>query len=293
MKYSRLTANAVLIGNLITFFISLFYFYHSNSAAILYSIFISFSGIICSLLTILVIVQKAKGKNSKFSYGTNRLENFNALIIALIMFICVVIASAHAIFSILYEPHLLVNFISIPVTLLASLAVQSAIYLISLKGIKSENSPLLIILSKDAKVGVFRTFISLVIVVVLWSFSIRNENYHFWLDKLLVFGFAIYGSYVYLAQILNNFKSLSDFPLDEKEQLFILKILSNHFLEYKNIRNIYTTTKGNDFIVEVEILFDSNSSLSNVIKLQEKMAADFKEKYKTGRFRIILFEEKD
>jgi divalent metal cation (Fe/Co/Zn/Cd) transporter len=81
MKYRSLTVNATLLGNLITLVVSVFYYYYTNSSALLYSIFISLSGIVCSILTILVILQKAKGKNSKFSYGTNRLENFNALLI--------------------------------------------------------------------------------------------------------------------------------------------------------------------------------------------------------------------
>lgn len=288
MKYSRLTAYAAFFGNLITLIVSVFYYYYTDSAAILYSIFISFSGIVCSILTILVIAQKAKGKNSKFSYGTNRLENFNALLISLFMFICVVLSTSHAISTIINEPHLLKNFISIPITLLAALITQSAIYLISLKGLKSDNSPILVILSKDAKVGTFRNLFSLLLVVILWSFSIHNETYHFWLDKVLVFSFTLYGSYVYLSQIIKNFKALSDFPLDEKEQLFILNILSKYYADYKNINNIFTTTKGNQFIVEVEMIFDSDTSLQSVTDLQEKMAADFRERHKKGQFRILL-----
>jgi divalent metal cation (Fe/Co/Zn/Cd) transporter len=290
MRYTRLTALVTLFGNLITLLVSVYYFYQTNSAALLYSVFISLSGIICSLLTILVIRQKAKGSNSKFSYGTNRLENFNALLIALIMFISVVIAVSSATVSILSGQHLLQNFITIPITLLVAFSTQSAIYLISKKGLKYDNSPILVILSNDAKVGTYRNFFSFVLVVVLWLFSVHNENYHFWLDKILAFSFAVYGSYVYLSQIYTDFKSLTDFPLGEKEQLFILNILSKHFSEYHNVRNIYTTTKGNDFIAEVEMIFDDNTPIGEVVKLQEIMALEFRERHKTGQFKLILVD---
>ena len=292
MKYTRLTANASILGNLITLLVSIFYFYYTNSAALLYSVFISLSGIICSILTILVIRQKAKGSNSRFSYGTNRLENFNAMVIALVMLISVVIAVASAIGSILNGEHQLKNFVSIPFTLLVAFSTQLAIYLISKKGLKFDNSPILMILSKDAKVGTIRNFFSFILVIILWLLSVKNENYHFWLDKVLAFSFAAYGSYVYLSHIYKDFKSLSDYPLDEKEQLYILNILSKHFSEYKNIRNIFTATKGNDFVVEVEMTFAMDTPLKQVIKLQEDMAADFKEQYKTGQFKLILIDGK-
>jgi divalent metal cation (Fe/Co/Zn/Cd) transporter len=288
MRYTRLTALVTLFGNLITLFVSVYYFFQTNSAALLYSVFISLSGIICSLLTILVIWQKAKGNNSKFSYGTNRLENFNALLIALIMFISVVIAVSSAMGSILNGEHLLKNFITIPITFLVAFSTQSAIYFISKKGLKYDNSPILVILSNDAKVGTYRNFFSFVLVVVLWLFSVHNENYHFWLDKILAFSFAVYGSFVYLSQIYKDFKSLTDFPLCENEQLFVLNILSKHFLEYQNISNIYTTTKGNDFIVEVEMIFKDNTPIWEVVKLQETMAFEFRERHKTGQFKLIL-----
>ena len=292
MKYTRLTANAAILGNLITLMVSVFYFYYTNSAALLYSVFISISGIICSILTILVIRQKLKGSNSKFSYGTNRLENFNAMVIAFVMVISVVIAVASAIGSIINGEHQLKNFVTIPFTLLVAFSTQLVIYLISKKGLKFDNNPILMILSKDAKVGTIRNFFSFILVIILWLLSVKNENYHFWLDKVLAFSFAVYGSYVYVSQIYKDFKSLSDYPLDEKEQLCILNILSKHFSEYKNIRNIFTATKGNDFVVEVEMTFAMDTPLKQVIKLQEDMATDFKEQYKTGQFKLILIEDK-
>jgi divalent metal cation (Fe/Co/Zn/Cd) transporter len=292
MKYTRLTANATLLGNLITLIVSVFYFYYTNSSALLYSVFISLSGIVCSVLTILVIRQKAKGKNSKFSYGTNRLENFNALLISLIMFISVLIAVESAIYTIINDEHILKNFITIPVTLLVAFSTQLTILMIANKGLKFDNSPILVILFKDAKVGTIRNFVSFILVVILWLLSIHNEYHHFWIDKLLAFSFGAYGTYIYLSQIYSNFKSLSDYPLDEKEQLFILNILTKHFSEFQNIRKIYTTTKGNDFLVEVEIMFSSETPVNEVIKLQKNMESDFKEEYKTGQFKLILIEDK-
>ncbi len=291
MTYTRITAIAALIGNFLTLSTGVFCFYFSNSAALLYSVFISISGIICSLLTILVIRQKAKGSNSKFSYGTNRLENFNALSMAFVMFICVIIAVASAISSIIKDEHLLENFISIPITLMVGGVTQTAIYWISKKGLKSENSPILTILSNDAKVGTYRNLGSFVLVIILWFFSIYNQNYHFWIDKVLTFSFALFGSYFYLLQIYKDFKALSDFPLEEEEQLFILKILSTHFSKYENIRTIFTATKGNDFIVEVELFFAMDTQMKDVIKLQDDMACDFRKKYKNGQFKINILQE--
>jgi divalent metal cation (Fe/Co/Zn/Cd) transporter len=291
MKYTRLTAIAALLGNIITLLTSAFCFFFSDSAALLYSVFISISGIVCSLLTLLVIRQKAKGSNSKFSYGTNRLENFNALSMALVMFICVIVAVASAIRSIINDEHVLMNFLSIPISLMVGGVTQTAIYGISKRGLKYENSPILMILSNDAKVGTIRNLVSFFLVVILWLFSINNQNYHFWIDKVLAFSFALFGSYFYLSQIYKDFKALSDFPLEEQEQLFILKILSTHFSKYENIRTIFTATKGNNYIVEVELLFAIETPLKEVIKLQDDMAADFKKKYKNGQFKINILQE--
>lgn len=168
---------------------------------------------------------------------------------------------------------------------------QTAIYWISKKGLKSENSPILIILSNDAKVGTFRNLGSLILILILWFFSIHNQNYHYWIDKVLTFSFALFGSYFYISQIYKDFKALSDFPLEEQEQLFILKILAAHFSKYENIRTIFTATKGNDFIVEVELLFAIDTKLKDVIQLQDDMAADFKKKYKNGQFKINVLQE--
>jgi len=38
--------------------------------------------------------------------------------------------------------------------------------------------------------------------------------------------------------------------------------------------------------------FAIDTPLKQVIKLQEDMAADFKAKYKTGQFKLILIEDK-
>lgn len=292
MKLTKLTAVANFLGNFITLLVSLYYFYHTDSAALLYSVFLSISGVICSVLTFLVILQKNKGKNSKFSYGTNRLENFNALVIAVIMFIGLVIAVESAIESIINAQHYLENFITIPITLFVAFSTQFTIFLTAKQGLKYDNSPLLVVLLKDSKLGTIRTFCSMILVMVLWLIHFNDANYQFWLDKMLTFCFGVYGTIVYLSQIYANYKCLSDYPLDEKEQLFILNILSKHFPDYDNIRKIYTTTKGNDFIVEVEIMFPADTPANFIVKLQDQMISEFKQKYKTGTLKLILFDDK-
>ena len=49
------------------------------------------------------------------------------------------------------------------------------------------------------------------------------------LNPVITGAFGSYGTFIYLSQIYKNFKSLSDYPLDENEQLFILNILSKHY----------------------------------------------------------------
>ena len=287
MKYTKLTAYATFAGNFITIIVAILSFYFSDSAAVLYTIFISLSGIICSILTLLVIREREKGHSDKFPYGTNRLENFNALVISVIILSCVVVSVVFAVRSILHDPHILNNFVTIPLSLIIAFSTQFWIYFIAKKGMKHENSPILIILGKDAKIGTYRNLASFVVVLTLWVISIDDIHAHYWIDKGLALTFAMYGSFIYLGQIISDSKSLSDFPLKESEQLFILNILSRYFNEYENIGRIYSTTKGNDFFVEVELKFNTGTKLDYVLELQKKMHSDFINKYPGGNLKII------
>jgi divalent metal cation (Fe/Co/Zn/Cd) transporter len=107
------------------------------------------------------------------------------------------------------------------------------------------------------------------------------------IDILLSLIFATYWIVNSLRVMKENFEALIDLPLKEADQLLILKILSEQFDQYEGIGYIYSRTSGRQKIVEIELSFSKNRSLSEIADLQEAMKKGLEQHFSDFKFNLI------
>ena len=79
--------------------------------------------------------------------------------------------------------------------------------------------------------------------------------------------------------IVKNFKSLIDLPLPEKDQMKIMGVLVREYDNFENIGQVYTRRSGNTRFIEMELIFNSDITLSDIAvieqRIKERLSAHF------------------
>ncbi|MEI6884568.1 MAG: cation transporter [Bacteroidota bacterium] len=121
----------------------------------------------------------------------------------------------------------------------------------------------------------------------LTSFSLR-------VDPILSIILSLYMIRVGLPLIIDNFRSLIDLPLPEKEMLNILKVITEFNKDYSGLGLIFSRSSGKHRIVEIELYFPASLSLQTVRVIEAKMAASLVKLVPNLSFRLLprIMEEK-
>jgi len=90
-----------------------------------------------------------------------------------------------------------------------------------------------------------------------------------------------------LPLIIENFRSLIDLPLPEKDMLKILKVSTEFHGEYSGFGMLYTRSSGKVKIIEMELIFDPEISLEKIKDIEKQMELRIKQDIPDVNFRII------
>jgi divalent metal cation (Fe/Co/Zn/Cd) transporter len=102
--------------------------------------------------------------------------------------------------------------------------------------------------------------------------------------SIFLAGYMIVNS---LKVMKENFEALIDLPLKESDQLLIMKILAANFDQYEQIGYIYSRISGRQKIIEIELTFSKNRSLSEIADLQEAIKNSLEKHFSDSKFNLI------
>ena len=259
----------------------------SNSTVIIFPTLMAVSSVV-SVAFVLYILQIAeKGNTNLYPYGTGRLENAMAFFSAVLMTVGICIP-LHRVFTAFYThtyhaPRL--GWASL-VLLLAVLG-QTYLYYLAKKTIRKNKSPMVAMSLKCYKVASLRDAITFFVILVFLIFDRTNSTLMFWVDQLCATALGIYAITQYVPSVWINFRSLVDFPLSQDDQVKIMGLLAQYFDEYEMIGNIYSTTKGSNRLVEVELQFSPEMKVSEFMDLQRRMQTDLQGVLPDGKLKIL------
>lgn len=106
-------------------------------------------------------------------------------------------------------------------------------------------------------------------------------------DPILSAILSLYMIKVGLPLIIENFRSLVDLPLPEKDMLKILKVAAEFYEEYSGFGMLYSRQSGKQKIIEMELFFDPGVSLDKLSKIDDHMAMRIDQAIPDVRFRLI------
>jgi len=263
--------------------------YISNSVIIFTFMLQNSLSLIVYLFAIIALGLSIKDNSNKFPYGTGRLENFISFFQAALS----LPGAAIVIYSIWKAAVYVSPTISFGYTQIVFIYVN--LRLIMLKWwansiIKRSGvySPILKAYNVFYTICLIETIVSSIILLVALYFQHSGRILIARvIDILLSSIFATYWIITSLKVMKENFEALIDLPLKEPDQLLILKILTEQFNHYEGVGYIYTRTSGRKKIVEIELNFSKNRSLSELADLQEAMKKGLEQHFSDFKFNLI------
>ncbi len=246
-------------------------------------------GVLCLCLMLFTMQAAARGDVQRYPYGTGRLENVSAILLALLIAVGTLIPFVQVLQGLwtgkmhsvqMGSTFLLLLVVSVGNTLYAQWARRLR---------RSGDNPILSSLHHLYHAGAVRYSASCAAIGLCWLFKSDSPAFMSRLDSLMTLVLSFYSLSHFLPQIWINFRALADFPLDEPAQLKVMTILARHFEAYDMLGRIFSTYRGSTPVFEVELRFRPDMSLEAFIRLEETMRKDFQEAFTGCLFRIIPY----
>ncbi|MCF6313510.1 MAG: cation transporter [Verrucomicrobiales bacterium] len=245
------------------------------------------------VISVLYTVNTAiHARPDQFPFGTGRLENASAFSCALLMLAGAsysLVGSAEQIFHTTGHLAPRLGLVTIPVAMsfIANLVMTTILHRSGKKLVSI--SPVEESLHLAFKVGCYRDGIliaSLLIVIKIEQLTHFNPVMMDGIIASLVAIFIIVKSWPVL---LANFRVLVDFPLPEPEQMEIIKVLAHNHAIYEDLGRIYTSRRGNQCVIEIELGFLTDTPIERILKVEHDLQQQFTQNYPDSLFRILPF----
>lgn len=228
----------------------------------------------------------------QFPFGTGRLENASA-------FGCALLLVAGAAYSLIgsitqvFHPaeHMLprLGLVSIPVffSFFANLVMTSVLLR---SGKKQANiSPVEESLRLAFRIGCYRDGILCISLLVGIQFAKMTHFNPVLMDGIIASLVALFIIVKSWSILLANFRVLVDFPLPEPEQMEILKVLVQNHDAYEDLGRIYTSRRGKQCVIEIELGFLAETRVEDILKVEQSFQEQFHQNYPDSLFRILPF----
>lgn len=263
--------------------------YISNSVTIFTFMLQNTLSLIIYFFAIIALDLSIKDNTYQFPYGTGRLENFISFFQAALS----LPGAAIVIYSIWKTTVQAPPEISFGYTQIAFLYINLRLVLLkwwahSIMKRSDAYSPILRAYNVYYTICLVETTVSAVSLLVALYFQHSDR-------VVLARGIDIFLSVIFVTYwIVNslkvmkeNFEALIDLPLKEADQLLILKILSEQFDQYEEVGYIYSRISGRQKIIEIELSFSKNRSLSEIAGLREAMKNSLEQHFTDFKFNLI------
>jgi divalent metal cation (Fe/Co/Zn/Cd) transporter len=261
--------------------------YSSGSHTAVFPLLFATGGLLCLFLMLFTMKAAALGDAHRYPYGTGRLENVSAILLSVVISVGTMLPFVQALVALLsghsHDVSMGWTFVLLLVATLGN--ASHSFHARALR--KAGDNPILTSLYHGYHAGVVRDGCSCAVIGLCWLFNKGDLSFMARLDQLATIILSIYSLYCFLPQIWINFRALADFPLTEEAQLKVMGLLARHFDAYELPGRIYTTNRGNVPVFEVELAFNSDMSVGDLIALEQTMRADFQQGFPGCVFRII------
>lgn len=263
--------------------------YISNSVIIFSFMLQNSLSLIVYLFAIIALDLSIKDNSYKFPYGTGRLENFISFFQAALS----LPGAAILIYSIWNTAVQAPPEISFGYAQVAFLYINLRLVMLKcwansiMKG-SDAYSPILKAYNVYYTICLIETTLSAVslLIALYLQHSDRILQARV-IDISLSITSAIYWIVNSLKVMKENFEALIDLPLKEADQLMIMKTLATHFNQYEGIGYIYSRISGRQKIIEIELRFSKNRSLSELADLQDAMNNSLETHFPDFKFNLL------
>lgn len=276
---------SLLLENLLCLYIS-----HISNALIVLTFMLENSlSLIVYFFAIVALGLSIKNNSHKFPYGTGRLENFISFFQAALSLPGAAIV-LYSIWKTMVNTPPQINF---GYAQIAFLYINLRLILLKVWAnsiIKRSDtySPILRAYNVYYTICLVETTLSAVSLLVALYFQYSgNILTARVIDITLSLILATYWIVNSVKVMKENFQALIDLPLNEKDQLLILKILSGQFTQYEDIGNINSRISGRQKIIEIELCFSRERTLTEISNLQEAMKNSLAEHFSDVKFNLI------
>lgn len=263
----------------------------SNSLIMLTGVFQSISEILAIFFAYIAIRKVSKGTNLVYNYGYGKMEGFSSLLMVLVIVISLIVVLTGAIRGLL-KPEKLAG-----VGVLIGIAFNMVGVLTNLwQWIKFKRlariafSPIIegqLKLYRGKFAMDFGETLTLSAGLLLGKFSFA----HFIdpIGAMLLSGVLFHSAYTLFSTSMDN---LMDRTLEESMQTGILKVLAQHFDDYKDLHDIRSRRSGGDVFIELYLEFDDDLPMEKVMEHIKTISADIKAIIRNCQVNIIPSREK-
>lgn len=224
-----------------------------------------------------------------FPYGTGKLENSIGFLTGTLMLPTALMIYISTVKTLLSGNHE-VYFEFTPIGMIPGLLRDVSLLFWSKKLIRKSKSPSPMVQSfaVSYQVSVIVTTVGIMsMLIALWLTRMQHGHLGVMIDLGLAAVLATYMLVNAFILVRTNFRCLMDLPLDESDQLKILKVLTDHYDFFDNLGVIYTRTCGSKKIIEIELCFKQDTSIQKIGHLAESFRAQFNTLFADFDFRLI------
>ncbi|MCX6240257.1 MAG: cation transporter [Bacteroidetes bacterium] len=224
-----------------------------------------------------------------FPNGTGKLENFSSFFFGVSI---VPIGAYYLVTSImrLFSPLPVVTYLLCQVPVALSLLLTLGLKILTMRIIRRNQNPSPLLSAYNINFNVSLTSDSFLFLAFLAGYLLSVLGFDYLsaiVDPVLSVILSLYMLRVGLPLIIDNFRSLIDLPLPEKDMLKILKVATEFYKEYTGFGMMFSRQSGKQKVIEIELLFDPGISLQKIMQIEQNMLSRINQDIPDVRFRLI------
>jgi cation diffusion facilitator family transporter len=230
-------------------------------------------------------------KENQFMFpdGTGKLESFSSFFFGLSI---VPVGAYYLVVSImrLFSPLPAVTYFLCMVPVALSLLFTLGLKVMTTRILRLNPNPSPLLNAYNVNFNVSLTSDAFLFLAFMIGFFLSAAGFDFisvLVDPVLSVILSLYMLRVGLPLVIDNFRSLIDLPLPEKDMLKILKVAADFYPEYSGFGMLYSRQSGKQKIIEIELIFDPGISLDQINKLENEMSRKIIHEIPDARFRLI------
>ena len=247
----------------------------ANSASVLVICVQSAIAIVINSFSLYALHQVVRNNVYQFAYGAGKLENFSAFLLGVFYVPSGLYLAADALVR-LYHPPVVGYELSQLAIVFSALRMLVLYLLVRRLAQQSKNpSPLLRSTLLDYHLCWINDLGVCVALAIAWAcVALHVPEMGNRIDPLVALAISLYMLWIGASLVWNNFRSLVDLPLPEKQQIEIMRVLARHYHHYDSIGTVFSRASGNRRFVEIEMGFPQSQTIEHVQALSRRMEQD-------------------